>query len=172
MMQPTRRPKTTEVLFMIGEPNRSQRMMVRKTENPSPRNSALPHGSGCGAALDGQNWKAPVVGLDEQVPLPPAQFIRAVSMRWTPMRHTVGPVTRGGNSFLSIRGLVKDRPISKSAQREAVPRMAPYPSGQGSLTPAAEVGQYPLAYICESPPVATGIIAKLVPTTLSNPVPR
>jgi hypothetical protein len=55
MMHPVRSPRTTDVLFMIGEPKRSQRMMVRKTENPRPRNSALPHGRACGAVFEGKS---------------------------------------------------------------------------------------------------------------------
>lgn len=46
IMQPTRSPRTTEVLFMMGAPNLSQIIIVRKTENPNPMNSALPHGKG------------------------------------------------------------------------------------------------------------------------------
>jgi hypothetical protein len=38
MMQPTSRPPMTLADFMIGEPNLSRRMMVRKTTNPSPGN--------------------------------------------------------------------------------------------------------------------------------------
>lgn len=73
MMHPTSNPKTTAVLFMIGDPKRSQRMIVTKTENPRPRNSALPQGRGCGAEFEGQSWKGPDVGREEHVPLPPAQ---------------------------------------------------------------------------------------------------
>jgi hypothetical protein len=49
MIQPTRSPMTTAVDFMMGLPNRSQIMIVTKTENPRPMNSALPHGRGRGA---------------------------------------------------------------------------------------------------------------------------
>lgn len=77
----------------------------------------------------------------------------------------------GGKSFLSRFGLMKDNPISNKAQRDAVPRIAPYPSGQGSLVPSAAVGHIPFAYIWERPLVAMGMMAKLVPTTEINPVP-
>lgn len=43
-MQPMSRPMMTLVDFMIGEPNRSQKMMVMKTRNPRPMYSALPQG--------------------------------------------------------------------------------------------------------------------------------
>jgi hypothetical protein len=46
MMHPTNSPRITAVLFMIGAPNRSMRMMVTKTEKPRPMNSALPQGRG------------------------------------------------------------------------------------------------------------------------------
>ena len=41
------------------------------------------------------------------------------------MSMTVGPVTSGGKMRLRIAGLVKERPISSKAQRQAVPRRAP-----------------------------------------------
>jgi hypothetical protein len=44
-IQPTNRPRTTAQLFMIGEPNLSQKMIVTNTRNPSPIYSALPQGS-------------------------------------------------------------------------------------------------------------------------------
>jgi len=119
----------------------------------------------------GHSAKSPDSGRDWQSPEPPAQFWSPVSMRWTPMSRTVGPVTRGGKTFLRIRGLVKDMPISSNAHTAQVPRIAPYPSGHGSLVPSAAVGQYPVAYIWLSAPVATGIVAKDVPTTEIRPVP-
>ena len=89
-------------------------------------------------------------------------------MRLTPIRRTTGPVTSGGNAFFSAFGGMKLNPISSNAQTQAVPRIAPYPSGQGSLFPEASVGQVPLAYHCANAPVATGIVAKDVPTTLRS----
>ena len=62
MMQPTRRPMTTAVDFMMGAPYRSDRMMVRKTERPRPRYSADPHGSAWGARMFGHLAKKSVVG--------------------------------------------------------------------------------------------------------------
>lgn len=59
--------------FIIGAPNLSNMIMLTKTENPRPMNSALPHGRGCGAKFVGQFWKMPVVGLPKQPPAPPAQ---------------------------------------------------------------------------------------------------
>lgn len=46
MIHPTKRPTTTAQDFMIGDPNLSQRMIVKKTEKPSPMNWADPHGKG------------------------------------------------------------------------------------------------------------------------------
>jgi hypothetical protein len=43
-MHPTSKPTTTAHDFMIGDPNRSARMMDTKTRNPRPINSAEPHG--------------------------------------------------------------------------------------------------------------------------------
>ena len=170
-MHPTRRPMTTAVDFMMGAPKRSQRMMVRKTEKPRPMNSALPQGSACGALMLGQSWKRPVSGRLAQALEPPAQFWKPVSMRWMPMSMTVGPVTSGGKMRLRMRGGVKDMRISRSAQTHCVPRMAPYPSGQGSLFPLASTGQKPVWYIWERAPVAMGMVAKEVPTTEMRPVP-
>lgn len=62
IMHPTSRPRTTAHDFMIGEPKRSHRMIVTKTENPRPMNSALPHGRGLGAKIVGHNLNIPVVG--------------------------------------------------------------------------------------------------------------
>jgi len=66
------------------------------------------------------------------------------------MRVTVGPVTMGGKSLFRTEGVMKERPISNKAHREAVPRMAPYPSGQGSFVPSAAVGHMPFVYILKS----------------------
>jgi hypothetical protein len=84
-------------------------------------------------------------------------------MRETPIKATVGPVTIGGNSFFSTEGVMKDKPISRRAHKLAVPKMAPYPSGQGNCVPSAAVGHIPFSYICPRPFVAIGMIAKLVP---------
>ena len=89
----------------------------------------------------------PDVGLAWQPLLPPAQFWKPVRMSFTPMSMTVGPVTSGGKIFLSSRGEVKDMAISRSAQQAPVPRMAPYPLGQGRGVPEASEGHMPLAYI-------------------------
>jgi hypothetical protein len=91
-----------------------------------------------------------------------------VPMRLTPMRSTTGPVTRGGKAFFKAFGGMKLNPISSKAHTQAVPRIAPYPSGQGSLLPDASEGHVPFAYHCANAPVATGIVAKDVPTTLSS----
>jgi hypothetical protein len=91
-----------------------------------------------------------------------------VPMRLTPIRRTTGPVTNGGKAFFSALGGIKLRPISSNAQTHAVPRIAPYPSGQGNLFPEASVGQVPFAYHCANAPVATGMVAKDVPTTLPS----
>ncbi len=119
----------------------------------------------------GQSWKGPDVGLLEQVPDPPAQPWKPDLMRLIPISATVGPVTIGGKIFLSHVGLVKEAAISSKAQMAAVPMMAPYPCGQGSLFPAASVGQKPVAYIWAKAPLATGMVAKDVPTTEIKPVP-
>jgi len=92
-------------------------------------------------------------------------------MSLTPIKATVGPVTIGGNNFFNSRGLMNERPISRSAHREHVPRIAPYPSGHGSFFPDASVGHIPLAYIWESAFVAIGMMANDVPTTEIKPVP-
>lgn len=113
----------------------------------------------------------PVSGRAMQLPDPPAQSSKPEVISETPMSRTVGPVTTGGKTFFKILGEVNDMRISRSAQTQAVPRIAPYPSGQGSLLPLASDGQNPVVYICESAPVATGMIAKEVPTTEINPVP-
>jgi hypothetical protein len=41
------------------------------------------------------------------------------------MRRTVGPVTMGGKTRERMRLLMKERPISRRAQRQDVPRRAP-----------------------------------------------
>ena len=82
---------------MIGDPNRSQMIMVTKTKNPRPINSALPQGNGCGASTEGHNLNGPVSGRVEHSPVPPAQFENPDVIRFTPMSSTVGPVTSGGN---------------------------------------------------------------------------
>lgn len=125
MIQPVRRPRTTDVLFMIGDPKRSQMMIVTKTENPSPMNSALPQGRGCGAVMEGQSWKGPLSGRLEQFPLPPAQLDIADWTSFMPISATVLPVTIGGNSFFRSLGDMNERPISRRAHRQAVPSMAP-----------------------------------------------
>jgi hypothetical protein len=50
-MQPTRRPITTAVDFIIGLPKRSHKMIVRKTRKPRPMKEALPHSSAWGASM-------------------------------------------------------------------------------------------------------------------------
>ena len=125
MMQPTSRPMTTAVDFMMGEPKRSQMMMVTKTEKPRPMNSALPQGSGCGALMVGHSWYRPEVGRVLQSLLPPAQFLNDDSISSMPMSVTVGPVTSGGKMRFSIAGRVKDSRISSRAAQQAVPRMLP-----------------------------------------------
>src|SRR5579859_3421398 len=96
------------------------------------------------------------------------RFVYPVPIKLTPIKRTTGPVTRGGNAFLRAFGGMKLNPISRSAQTHAVPRIAPYPSGQGSLLPEASTGQVPFAYHCPNAAPATGIVAKDVPTTLES----
>jgi hypothetical protein len=48
-----------------------------------------------------------------------------VLMSEAPMRRTVGPVTMGGKTRERMRLLMKERPISRRAQRQDVPRRAP-----------------------------------------------
>lgn len=125
MIHPTRSPTTTAVDFMIGDPKRSQMMIVTKTLKPNPMNCADPQGRACGALVVGHNLKIPVVGRVLQVPELPAQFWNPDLMRFVPMSRTVGPVTSGGKIFFKYLGLVKDIPISRRAHRAAVPRIAP-----------------------------------------------
>lgn len=68
-------------------------------------------------------------------------------MSETPMSMTVGPVTIGGKSFLSVFGGMKESAISRRAQVAAVPMIAPYASGHGSWLPAESVLHIPLEYI-------------------------
>lgn len=84
---------------------------------------------------------------------------------------TVGPVTIGGKILSMILGGRKLIKISRRAQHAAVPRIAPYPSGQGNFVPSSAVGQKPFSYICVNAPVATGIMANEMPTTEMRPVP-
>ena len=168
-MHPTSRPTTTAQDFMIGDPNRSQRMMVTKTRKPSPMNSGLPHGSACGAS--GVGHRARADGFMPQLPEPPAQSFMPLSMRLAPISRTVGPVTSGGKMRFRMRGLRKERPISSREQRHDVPNRAPYPCGQARRFPSASVGQYPLVYIWLNVPVATVMVANEVPTTEMRPVP-
>jgi hypothetical protein len=111
---------------MIGDPNRSQMMIVTNTENPSPINCADPHGKGLGTPMLGQRAKKPVaVSLLEQLPEEPAQSLRPDVTKDIPIRATVGPVTIGGKTFFKILGLVNDIPISRRAQSVAVAMIAP-----------------------------------------------
>ncbi|KAH0357933.1 Xanthine/uracil permease, partial [Aureobasidium melanogenum] len=107
----------------------------------------------------------------EQLPLPPAQSWKPELINDTPISITVGPVTMGGKIFFKIFGGVKLIRISRRAQTHEVAISAPYPSGHGRWLPFASDGQKPVAYICEKAPVATGMVAKDVPTTDINPVP-
>ena len=75
------------------------------------------------------------------------------------------------HTFLRYFGGVKDIATSIKAQIQAVPMIAPYPSGHGSGLPEASEGQNPVLYICDRAPVATGMVANDVPTTEINPVP-
>lgn len=124
-LQPTKSPMTTAVDFMMGLPNLSQEMIVTNTRKPRPTNSAEPQGNGCGAEFDGQFMKSPVVGRVMHRPEPPAQFENPVPIRDTPIRQTVGPVTRGGKIRFSALGGMKLRRISRRAAQEEVPRRAP-----------------------------------------------
>ena len=75
-------------------------------------------------------------------------------------------MTNGGNAFFNALGGKKLNAISRSEQTHAVPRTAPYPWGQGRRAPEESTGQVPFAYHCAKAPVATGIVANDVPTTL------
>lgn len=85
MMIPVSSPMMTLVDFMMGDPKRSQRMMVMNTEKPRPRYSAEPQGSACGAVMSGQRAKKSVGLACEQGPLPPSQPWNPDSMRLMPM---------------------------------------------------------------------------------------
>lgn len=170
-IDPTSRPTITAQLFMIGGPKRSHTMIVTNTRKPSPINSGLPQGRACGALALGHMGLVAVEEAGVQ-PEPPPQSCMPDLMSETPMRRTVGPVTRGGKTRERMRLLMNERPISRSAQRQDVPRRAPYPAGQGSWLPLASMGQYPDLYIWENAPIATVMVAKEVPTTDNRPVPR
>ena len=92
-------------------------------------------------------------------------------MRFTPINMTVGPVTIGGKIFCKNLGGKNEMRISSREQTAAVPRSAPYALGHGRRVPSASLGQYPLSYICANAPVATGMMANVVPTTEMRPVP-
>jgi hypothetical protein len=124
MMQPTNNPITTEVDFMIGEPNRSHKIMARKTEKPSPRNSADPQGRGWGALILGQRANNPSVAVI-QAPLPPIQLEKPDFISLMPMSITVGPVTIGGSTrSKSFAGIKETRTLMR-AHTADVPSMAP-----------------------------------------------
>lgn len=125
MMHPVRRPITTLVDFIMGEPKRSHRMIVMNTEKPRPRYSAEPQGRAWGALMFGQRANNPSVGLVLHGPLPPAQFWNPLSIKLIPINITVGPVTIGGKILSMTFGGMKLIKISSSAQQAAVPMIAP-----------------------------------------------
>lgn len=84
-------------------------------------NSADPHGKACGAVISGHSLKNPDSGLAAQSPLPPAQPLNPLEISLTPMSMTVGPVTIGGKIRFKTFGGVKERAISRRAQRHEVP---------------------------------------------------
>lgn len=104
-------------------PNRSQRMMVKNTEKPKPKNCAEPHGSALGALISGHSLKKSLVGWKHS-PEPPAQSLKPLSMSFTPMSMMVGPVTMGGTTRRRIRGGIKAMSISRRAQQAEVPSTA------------------------------------------------
>lgn len=110
MLQPTSRPKTTAG-FLWGDCQifRSWLVMFAKTENPSPKYSALPHGRECGAPTWGQTTKGRTFNA---AACPPAQLWNPLRTRERPVRVTVGPVTSRGKILFSNLGLVKDNAIS------------------------------------------------------------
>ncbi len=137
---------TTEVDFMMGEPKRSQRMIVMKTEKPRPergvglvsfrggggwslgslpRYSAEPHGRACGAVMSGHSAKNSSGLASAQRPEPPAQFLKPEEIRLMPISMTVGPVTMGGKMRSMTLGGMKEMRISSSEQTAEVPRRAP-----------------------------------------------
>lgn len=87
-------------------------------------NSGLPQGRACGASALGHMGLVAVeeAGTQEE---PPPQSCMPVLMSEAPMRRTVGPVTMGGKTRERMRLLMKERPISRRAQRQDVPRRAP-----------------------------------------------
>lgn len=116
----------TEQDFIIGEPNRSQRIMVTKTEKPRPKYSGDPQGSALGAEISGhRSKKSTAVEGEEQGPVPPIQFLKPLWMSFTPIRVTVGPVTMGGKMRNRMRGGTKARMMRRMAVIAPVPRMAP-----------------------------------------------
>jgi hypothetical protein len=125
MMQPTNKPMITLADFMIGEPNRSVRRIVRNTENPRPMYCADPHGRAWTAVILGHLAKNSVGFKSEQGPDPPAHPLKPEPMSSTPMSMTVGPVTIGGKIFCKTFGGRKESAISTSEQHAAVPKRAP-----------------------------------------------
>lgn len=172
IMHPTRRPPMTLQDFKIGDPKRSRRRIVTKTENPRPMYSALPKGRACLAKIFGHFAKNSDGLASEQGPDPPTQALKpALPTNSIPISMTVGPVTMGGNIFFNTLGGRKLNAISRRAQTAAVPMRAPYASGQGRGLPVASTLQNPFLYIWAKAPLATGMIAKDVPTTEISPVP-
>lgn len=111
---------------MMGDPKRSHRTIVKNTKNPRPMNSALPQGRACGAVAEGQRAAdPPAAAFEKQEPAPPAQSSKPLSIRLTPIKSTVGPVTKGGKMRLRISIETNERPISRRAQRQDVPKIAP-----------------------------------------------
>ena len=83
-------------------------MMVMNERKPSPRNSAEPQGSGCGALMVGHMANRPWAGLERHAPLPPIQLSAPLSpTSLAPMRRTTTPVTVGGKMRLRMRGGTK-----------------------------------------------------------------
>ena len=171
MMQPTNRPIMTAHDFMMGAPKRSQKIIVTNTEKPRPINSALPQGKGCGALVVGHRAYWPDEGRDMQSVEPPAHCSKPCWSSETPMSMTVGPVTTGGKIFLMIFGGMKERTTSIKEVTAAVPKKAPYASGQGSFSPLGDVGQNPFEYICSVALEEMEMVEKDTPTKESRPVP-
>jgi hypothetical protein len=67
-------------------------MMVTYTNNPNPKNSAEPHGNGCGADEFGQT-------LLFIQPAPPNQSLKPEATNFLPITKMTGPVTIGGKVF-------------------------------------------------------------------------
>ena len=97
--------------------------------------------------MSGQSIKNPSVGRVEHRPDPPAQLLKPVWMRCTPISMTVGPVTMGGKIRCRAFGGRKEIKISVRAHTAQVPINAPYASGHGSLEPSSASEQKPLEYI-------------------------